>query len=128
MEKAEEIAKSKFYKKERAKDDYRQEFVDYAYSIGWYDLVALVECENATRDNFRKAYWKEDSWWFCMINRKYHKDIVDTKEFREDWRRQMNKCNELMRWWTKFYWPSRIIKWQKCSEYVKDRFTLEQAK
>ena len=126
IETAEKITSWSFYKKERARDDYRQEFVNYAYSIWGWDLVALCECENANWDNFRKAYGGEDSWWFCMINRKYHKDIVDTKEFWEDWKRQMNKCNELLKWGTKFYWPSRKIKNQRCSEYVKNRFTLEQ--
>jgi len=118
--------KTSLYKKERARDDYRQEFVNYAYTIGGWELVALCECENANWDNFRKAYGNEDSWWFCMINRKYHKDIVDTKAFWEDRKWQMNKCNELLKGGTRFYWPSRKIKNQKCSDYVKSRFTLEQ--
>ena len=88
------------------------------------DLVSLVECENANWDNFRKAYGKEDSRWFCMINRRWHKNITDTKEFREDWRWQMDKCNELMRGWTKFYGPLRIINWKQCKEYVRERFII----
>ena len=125
MDTAEKIAEWKFYKKERARDDYRQEFVNYAYAIWWWDLVVLIECENATWDNFRKAYWKEDSRWFCMINRRWHKDIVDTKEFWEDRKWQLNKCNELMKWGTAFYWRDRKIKGMKCWTYVKDRFILE---
>lgn len=104
-------------------NDLRQKYVNYAYKVGGMDLVKLIECENAERNQFRKAYWKEDSWWFCMINRRWHKDIVDTKEFREDWKWQIDKCNELMKGGTKFYWRDRIIKGQKCKEYVEERFT-----
>jgi hypothetical protein len=89
------------------------------------DLVALIECENATRDPFRKAYWEEDSRWYCMINRRWHKDIVDNDKFRNDWKWQLDRCNDLMKWGTAFYGRDRKIKGMKCWTYVKDRFILE---
>lgn len=89
------------------------------------DLVTLIECENALRDPYRKAEWKEDSWGFCMINRRWHKDIVDNPLFRNDWKWQIDQCNRLMVGGTKFYWRNRKINWVKCSDYVLSRFIIE---
>lgn len=122
--KQQEQRQSKFIKKEWNEDDERQEMINYAFTLGWYDLVALIECENANRDPFRKAYWNEDSRGLCMINRRRHKDIVDSPTFWNDWRFQIDKCSQLMKWWTAFYGRNRQINGMKCSEYVKNRFSL----
>ena len=106
-------------------DSIVQQYVQYAYSIWGMDLVTLIECENWSWNPHRKASWKEDSWWFCMINRRWHKDIVDNDLFRSDWEWQINKCKELRAGWTKFYAPDRKIKGVKCSNYVKSRFIFE---
>lgn len=117
------------YKKEYAADDVRQQYIQYAYDVWGWDLVALMECENATRNPFRqsdvyKNGRREPSYGFCMIDRDYHKSIIDNKLFREDWKRQIDTCNNLFKWWTKFYGPSRYIKGQRCSSYVRDRFVI----
>lgn len=36
----------------------------------------------------------------------------------------MDKCNELMKGWTKFYWPLRMINGEQCKEYVRERFII----
>jgi hypothetical protein len=117
---------NKFIKNTWDREDGRQEFVNYAYQIGGKDLVRLIECENEKRDMHRKAYWNEDSWGFCQINRVWHSNIVDNSLFWSDWKWQLDRCNELMKWWTAFYGRDRDINWVRCSEYVKDRFTLEE--
>ena len=111
-------------------DSIVQEYVKYAYEIGWMDLVLLMECENGTRSPHKqsdvvKNWVREKSFWFCQTSQVYHPEIVNTDEFWNDWRWQINKCNELMKWWTAFYGRQRIIKWQRCSDYVKNRFILE---
>lgn len=115
-------------KKEYAEDDIRNNYVDYAYQIGWMDLVTLIECENSIRTNDRqssvvKNWVRERSFWFCQISQVYHPEIVNTEMFRNDPYRQLDKCNELMKWWTAFYGRDRKVKWMKCSKYVLDRFT-----
>lgn len=103
-------------------DSYVQEFVNYAYELWWIDFVTMIECENWrwTLD------WTSDWWhshWLCMINDRWHK-IPDW--FYTDYKIQIDYCYQKFIWWTKFYWPSRMIKWQRCSEYVKDRFVLDE--
>lgn len=107
-----------------AKDSIVQQYVQYAYQIWGMDLVTLIDCENWLREPYRKAEWKEDSWGFCMINRRWHKDIVDNQLFRNDWKWQIDQCYKLMIGWTKFYGRQRIIKWQRCSDYVLYRFVI----
>jgi hypothetical protein len=94
------------------------------------DLVTILECENWLRDMYRQSSvvknWKrEKSFWFCQISQVYHLEIVNTDTFRNDRKWQIDKCNELMKNWTPFYWRNRKIKGVKCSNYVKDRFILE---
>ncbi len=116
-------------KKEYKSDDIRNAYIQYAYDLWWRDLVAVMECENATRNMHRQSEVvkngrREPSYWFCMIDRDFHQKIVDDPRFREDWRWQIEQCARLRKWWTKFYAPERWIAkaWMKCSEYVKDRF------
>lgn len=119
----ETITEHKIIKKERPFEDPRQEYISFAYEIWWFDLVTLIECENAERDPERKAAWKEESYGFCQINKRWHKEILNNSLFWEDRKRQINKCNELMKWWTKFYWRWRLINWKRCDKYVQQRFT-----
>jgi len=126
-----EEKKSQIYKKEYETTDQRNEYIQYAYEIGGIDLVLLMECENSTWNQYRqsevvKNWRREPSYWFCMIDRDFHKNIVDDSRFRNDRKRQIDKCYELWKGWTKFYWPWRYIAkaGMKCSEYVKDRFTF----
>lgn len=121
-EEPEQILELKLIKKERPITDYRQEYISYAFEIGWFSLVTLIECENAERNQERKAEWKEESYWFCQINKRWHKEIINNSLFWTDWKRQINKCYELMKWWTKFYWRWRTINWKRCDNYVLNRF------
>lgn len=85
------------------------------------DLVTLIECENWQR----KINAKWDSGkaiWLCQMNTLYHKL---PEMYYTDWRFQIEYCAEKMKGGTPFYWPSRIIKWVKCSTYVRDRFTIK---
>ena len=99
--------------------DYRQDIVNYAYELGWMDLVTLIDCESGTNP---KANW--DGWharWLCQMSDFYHKI---PQQYFDDWRFQVEYCAEKRKWGTKFYWPQRIIKWQQCSKYVLSRFTF----
>ena len=101
-------------------DDYRQPIVKKAYQIWWMDLVIQVECENWSWNPF--AVW--DHWhafWLCQMNNNYH---TIPQEYSNDRWYQLEYCNQKRLWGTKFYGPSRIIKWQKCSSYVLSRFKI----
>lgn len=94
--------------------------VQKAFEVGGLELVILIECENGKRDPF--AVWDSGhAYWLCQINDRYHK-IPD--EYWKDWGYQIQLCNEKMKWWTKFYWPKRWVKGQRCKDYVLDRFTF----
>ena len=101
-------------------EDERQQMVQYAYSLGGLDFVTLIECENGNWNP--KAIW--DSWkafWLCQINTNYHRL---PENFKTDWRVQIEECYRKWKWWTKFYWPSRLVKGVKCYKYVQKRFTI----
>ena len=126
-----EEKKSVIFKKEYDQNDERNQFIQYAYEKGGFDLVLLMECENSTWNMYRQSEVvkngrREPSFWFCMIDRDFHKNIVDDSRFRNDRKRQIDKCYELWKGWTRFYGPGRWIAkaGMKCSEYVKDRFTF----
>jgi len=86
--------------------DIRQQYVQYAYDVGWIDLVLLIECENGRRDTFAK--WDSGkAIGLCQMNTIYHK-LPDM--YYQDWMFQVEYCTEKMNWGTKFYWPNRIIK------------------
>ena len=100
-------------------NDIRQDYVNYAYKLWWWDLVYLMECENGNRS----IYTRWDSWkaiGLCQMNTNYHKLPA---EYYTTWQVQVELCYQKRKQWTVFYWPSRKIKWVKCSEYVKSRFT-----
>lgn len=101
-----------------APDDHKQEIVNYAYELGWLDFVLMLECENWNRNPLAVGDGG-DSYWLCQMNRRFHKI---PQEYYDDWGFQVEYCYQKRSTGTKFYWPSRKIKWMKCSEYVKDRF------
>lgn len=105
--------------------------VQYAYDIGWFDLVKLIECENGGWNVRLQSYvmnnWvREPSYWLCQIHKKHHPDIINDSRFREDWKVQIDYCKELKDKWTPFYWPERLVNWKKCYVYVEDRFTFTE--
>ena len=102
-------------------DDYKQTLVQYAYKLWGMDFVYMIECENGNWDI--NAVW--DSWhafWLCQMNDRYHKNFPE--DYKTNWIIQVEYCYEKWKWWTKFYWPSRWVKWQRCYNYVKNRFSL----
>ena len=89
--------------------------VQYAYKLGGYDFVAMIECENWNRDVHARGDSGE-AYWLCQMNRLYHKDIPQAYydgvwQVHQKWSKG-----------TRFYWPWRIIKGQKCYNYIRDRF------
>ena len=101
-------------------DDYRQEIVQYAYNMWGMDLVLVMECESWMNPLNKGDHWK--AFWLCQMNSIYN-DIPDM--YYKDWRFQVEYCAQKRKQWTPFYWPDRIIKGKKCSQYVLDRFKLE---
>jgi hypothetical protein len=102
-------------------EDPRQKMVQYAYKLGWYDFMAMIECENGNWN----VHARGDSWsayWLCQMNKLYHKDIPQ-EYYDWVWQTQIEYCYKKWKWGTRFYWPTRIIKGVKCYDYVKDRFT-----
>ena len=102
-------------------DDYKQTLVQYAYKLWGMDFVYMIECENGNWDI--GAVW--DSWhafWLCQMNDRWHKNFPE--DYKTNWIVQVEYCYEKWKWWTKFYWPSRRVKWQRCYNYVKNRFLL----
>ena len=100
-------------------NDIRQQYVNYAYKLWWWDLVYLMECENGNWSIYTR--WDSGkAFWLCQMNTNYHKLPED---YYTTWQVQVELCYQKWKEWTKFYWPSRIVKGKRCSEYVKDRFT-----
>jgi len=111
------------------KDSIVQEYIQYAYDIGWLDLVLLIECENWSRKLDKKSQvpW-EESYGLCQINKYFHPKIVNDVRFFTDYKRQIDQCYKLMKWWTAFYGRERTNKntdRKKCSDFVKGRFIFE---
>lgn len=135
MDEADNRATKKITHKGFAKDSIVQQYVQYAYEIGWMDLVTILECENWLRDMYRQSSvvrnWKrEESYWFCQIHRPSQPDIVDNPLFRSDYKWQLDRCKEirdreLNDWRIRFNAEKRKIKWVLCPKYVESRFILE---
>lgn len=99
-----------------------QDIVTYAYRLGGYDFMAVLECENGTYDLTRKG----DNWHahgLCQINDLYHKDIP--ADYETNWVVAVEYCYQKRKENVPFYGPTRPIKGTNtpCYEYVKDRFT-----
>lgn len=101
-------------------DDYRQAIVQRAYDLWWMDFVIMIECESWFNPNARWDNWHAHG--LCQMSDLYHKI---PKEYYSDAYFQIDYCFAKRKSWTRFYWPSRIIKWKKCYNYVSDRFILE---
>ena len=99
-----------------------QNIVRYAYQLGWYDFVAVLECENGSY-RLDSVGDSGHAFWICQVNDRYHKDIPS--DYTTNWVVAVEYCYRLRKNGTKFYWPSRLIKGQRCSNYVKSRFIFE---
>lgn len=99
-----------------------QNIINYAYKLGGMDFVYVLECENWSY----RLDSVGDSWhahWLCQMNDRYHKDIPS--DYTTNWVVAVEYCYQKWKGGTKFYWPSRKIKGQTCSNYVKNRFIFE---
>lgn len=97
-----------------------QDYVNYAYSLGGGDFVKLIECENGRRDPYRVS--KTHDHGICQLNYKYNKKFINSPDFQDVYK-QLDYCYEKYKVNPKlWYWPNRKIKWQKCKDYVSDRF------
>lgn len=101
--------------------DLRQKMVQYAFKLGGYDFVAMIECENGNWDLHARGDSGE-AYWLCQMNRLYHKDIPQAY-YDWVWQVQIEYCYQKWKQGTVFYGPQRIIKGKKCYEFIKDRFT-----
>jgi len=102
------------------RDDFRQDLVEYAYKLWWMDFVTMIECENWQRNPERKS--KTNDFGLCQLNYRYNKKFIDSEEFKDPYE-QLDFCYE-KRKINPNLWngPKRIIHWQKCADYVLDRF------
>ena len=102
--------------------DLAQQIVQYAYDYtsGDMNFIYLMECESGMKPTNKWDNGK--AYGLCQMNRNYHKI---PQEYYDDRWYQVRYCYDKYKGWTKFYWPSRMIKWVRCSEYVKDRFLIQ---
>lgn len=102
--------------------DVAQQIVQYAYDYtsGDMDFIYLLECESAM--NPTNKWDSGKAYWICQMNSDYHNI---PQEYYDDRWFQVRYCYEKYKWGTPFYWPSRMIKWQRCSDYVKSRFVIQ---
>lgn len=106
--------------------DLAQQIVQYAYeySSGDMDFIYLLECESWM--NPLNKWDSGKAYWICQMNSNYHSI---PQQYYDDWKFQVEYCYEKYKGWTKFYWPSRKTKatnYMRCSDYVKDRFVLDE--
>ena len=90
--------------------DLAQKIVNYAWKVsnGDLDFLMTLKAENGWFDMYKQSNCyqngkREDSYWLCMIHRRWHSDIVDQKIFWESWEYQVEQCWKLYKGWTKFY-------------------------
>lgn len=101
-------------------DDERQKMVQYAYKLGGIDFVTMIECENWNW-NISAIGDSGKAFGLCQMNTNYHKL---PEWYKNVWQVQVEYCYEKWSTGTKFYWPTRKIKWQTCKNYVLDRFQI----
>ena len=100
--------------------DLRQKYVQYAYKLGGMDFVTMMECENGNWSIWSR--WDRwHAWGLCQMNDRYH---YVSDSYKTTWQVQVEYCYKKWSSGTKFYWPGRIIKGQRCSSYVLDRFVV----
>ena len=123
----------------------------YTYNTYWLDYLLLLRAENGTFEPERrhnssvkrcikgynektqrrilwqvkegKCYWERKAmydWWLCGFNEYWHPEIVMDYRFG-DWQRQVDKCVELKKGWTVFYWRNGRYKYK--NDFI---FTEEQ--
>jgi len=134
MQEADNRVNKKIIHKWFAEDSPVQKYVQYAYEIGWLDLVTILDCENWYRDMYRQSdiikNWKrEESYGFCQIHRPSQPDIVDNPLFWSDWKWQLDRCKEIRNreladWRIRFNAEKRKINGVLCPKYVESRFIL----
>lgn len=127
------------------------EIATYVYNTYWLDYLLLLRAENWTFEPMRrhnssvkrcikgynektqrrilwqvkngKCYWEWKAmydWWLCGFNEYRHPEIVMDYRFW-DWKRQVDKCVELKKGWTIFYW--RNGRYKHKNDFI---FTEEQ--
>ena len=105
-----------------ASGDLRQQYVQYAYKLWWIWFVTMIECEAGSWSIY--ARWDNwHAWGLCQLNDHFH-HVSD--EYKNTWQVQIETCYKKWSSWTRFYWPGRIIKGQKCSSYVLNRFVINE--
>ena len=99
-----------------------QDYVNYAYHLWWIEFVKLIECENGRWDPKRIS--KTNDRGLCQLNYKYNKKFINSPDFADPYK-QLDYCYEKYKINPNLrYWPKRTIEWQKCSDYVSDRFDI----
>jgi hypothetical protein len=92
-------------------DSMATKIATYAYKVSNWDMDFLMtlKAENWWFDMYKqsnvidKNWVREDSWGLCQLHRRWHKDIVDAREFWESYEYQVEQCWNKYSWWTKFY-------------------------
>ena len=106
-----------------ATDSVIQDYVNYAYEIWGIDFVKLIECENGRWDPKRVS--KTHDHGLCQLHYSYNKKFIDSPEFKDPYK-QLDYCYEKYKTNPELrYWPDRKINWEKCSDYVNDRFDIK---
>lgn len=102
-------------------EDIRQKYVQYAYKLWGIDFVTMLECENWNRD-IKAIGDGGHAFWLCQMNTNYHKL---PEWYLDTWQVQIEYCYQKRSTGTRYYWPTRKIKWVRCSTYVLDRFIIQ---
>ena len=102
--------------------DLAQQIVQYAYDYTSWDMnfIYLLECESGMKPT--NVWDSGKAYGLCQMNSNYHKI---PQAYYDDWGYQVEYCYSKYKTGTKFYGPSRKIKGQRCSDYVKDRFLIQ---
>ena len=105
-----------------ATDAVVQDYVQYAYDKWGIDFVKLIECENGRRDPYRVS--STNDHWICQLHYSYNSDFIDSVDFQDVYK-QLDYCYEKYKVNPNLrYWPKRKINWQKCTDFVNNRFTI----
>ena len=98
-----------------------QKIVNYSWKLWWYDFLAMIECENG-QYNLKALGDHGHAHWLCQINDRWHKDIP--ADYYTNWVVAVEYCYQKWKEWVPFYWPGRWINWQRCYDYIRDRYTF----
>lgn len=106
-----------------SQEDIRQAYVHYAYDLWGLDFVKMIECENWNRNPYIISKTKD--YWLCQLNYRYNRDFILSTDYHNVFS-QIDFCYSKWKINPKlWYGPDRIIHWQKCSDYVTQRFYLQ---